>query len=52
MPVHVSAGKKTKEGYAIIENSTGRVVAHAKTKKNAGIYVWKRNTESAKKGHA
>ena len=43
MPVHVSAGKKTKKGYAVIENATGKVVAHAKTKKNAHIYAWKRN---------
>ena len=42
MPVHVSS-RKSKKGVAIVENATGKVVAHAKSKKNAHIYAWKRN---------
>lgn len=41
-PVHAT-NRKSKEGYAIVEDSTGRVVAHGKTKKNAHIAAWIRN---------
>ncbi len=41
MPVHVA-----EKGTAIIENATGRVVAHAKSRRKAHIYAYYRN-----KGH-
>ena len=42
VPVKV-VSKKDKKGYPIVEKSTGRVVAHGKTKKNAYISAWIRN---------
>lgn len=33
--------KKSGSGYDIVKKSTGKKVAHATSKRNAGIYMWK-----------
>lgn len=32
---------RKKDGYDIVKKSTGKKVAHATSKRNAGIYMWK-----------
>ena len=51
MPVHAT-NRKASEGYAIVEDATGRVVAHGKTKRKAHIAAWIRNREHKKKMEA
>ncbi len=48
MPVHVGS-KRDKEGWPIIEDATGEVVAHGKTKKDAHISAYYRNRAHAAK---
>ena len=42
--------KKSGDEYLVVKKSSGKVVAHCDSKKDAGIYVWKAEGADKKKG--